>query len=609
MASETIVFPSIFLNVLEEVSEGILILNEDGELLFFNEVFLKIIHGRAEEILGNEKSFLEKLNLSLPPAEGVSQVSFSDVDKVEHPLRLKSLSVEAQNGYYYLISVRELGQNELVEDYKAHYDLLLRNVGDPLLNASLEGTISTANPAFFSALGYKEGEVLPSLTEMYVYRDDLDEKIQRLLKDGSVYNLEAHLYAKDGLIKRVLDNSWLIYDEEGVVKGYAAHFHDITYLKNLESRLKISERNFTILFDTILSSVLIFDPNGRILNLNSAAERIYGLEWEALVGEHYDEVLRYDKNTPRFAKIVEQVKRGEGTYYLSEVPRRKSNGEPIFTFAIFTEIRDIAGEVIAYSLAEKDLTERVHLENKLRDSFKEIKDTRSAAIIGFAKLTEYRDKDTGKHLERIREYTRLLALTLRELPKYRDYISEEYIEDLTLSSILHDVGKIGIEDNILLKPGKLDIVEFDRIKTHASLGREALDVVESKLKKKSFLTLGKEIAMYHHEYWDGSGYPKGLKGEEIPLSARIVAIADVYDALTSKRPYKEAFGHEEAVDLIEQARGTQFDPDIVDAFMKNHEVFERIRRFIDFEENPETIDSLIENTVQFPLEDEEGGET
>ncbi|HOV63724.1 MAG TPA: HD domain-containing phosphohydrolase, partial [Spirochaetia bacterium] len=217
-----------------------------------------------------------------------------------------------------------------------------------------------------------------------------------------------------------------------------------------------------------------------------------------------------------------------------------------------------------------------------------------AAILGFSKLTEYRDKTTGKHLERIREYTRLMALSLKDIPEYSQYITDEYLEDLTLSSTLHDVGKVGIEDSILLKSGKLTPDEFERIKTHSLLGGEALGDVDKQLKQKSFLTMGKQIAYYHHERWDGTGYPNGLKGKDIPLSARIVAIADVYDALTSDRPYKKAFTHEEAVKTIQEESGKQFDPDIVDAFTKNHEAFRRIKLFVELEEHPENITDILE---------------
>ncbi len=195
-------------------------------------------------------------------------------------------------------------------------------------------------------------------------------------------------------------------------------------------------------------------------------------------------------------------------------------------------------------------------------------ETRNASIIGLAKLAEYRDNDTGQHLQRIQEYVVLIARELARQEKYREYITEEYIQDLYTSSILHDIGKVGIQDAILLKPGALTPEEFAIIKQHPVMGGDVIAEIENHIQGRSFYALGREIARYHHEKWDGSGYPEGLQGEEIPLSARITALADVYDALTSERPYKDASSHEEAVRVIKSGRGTQFDPEVVDAFVR-----------------------------------------
>ncbi|MGC9313156.1 MAG: HD domain-containing phosphohydrolase [Sediminispirochaetaceae bacterium] len=589
---------NLVLNIIEGVSDGILIQNEEGEILFFNDVLLELTGWSSHYILSHPDEVSLKLGLEgFNGDQSARQVI--QLEDILSPFEVIRTLVETPQGNYYLISLKGARQSSHFESYRLHYEQLFNNIGDSMFTADLNGNIITANPAFFSMFGYKEARhTLPNLNQMYVYRDELDEKIRRLVQDNGVFNMETHLYDLDHNIKRVLDTSWVIRNTHGQATGYAAQFKDVTYLRNIESRLKISERNFTILFDTILSSIVVLDEDGKILNLNSAAEKVYQYSWEELVGEHYDSLLRVGGKGPRFAKIKRLIHDGEDKYIESEIARKRKDREIIYTYAVYSAIRNSEGKVFAYSLVEKDLTERIHLENKLRESFEEIKETQSAAIIGFAKLTEYRDKDTGKHLERIREFTRIMALTLRALPKYQDYITDEYLEDLTLSSILHDVGKVGIEDKILLKPGRLTAKEFDLIKRHVQLGGEALEVVDQKLNKKSFLTMGKEIARYHHERWDGNGYPEGLKGEEIPLSARIVAIADVYDALVSKRPYKEACSHEEAVQIIADEKGKQFDPEIVDAFLQNHPVFERIRKFIEFEQNPESISALLDTIEQ-----------
>jgi HD-GYP domain-containing protein (c-di-GMP phosphodiesterase class II) len=214
---------------------------------------------------------------------------------------------------------------------------------------------------------------------------------------------------------------------------------------------------------------------------------------------------------------------------------------------------------------------------QLIESHAQFERSRIGIIMGLAKLAEYRDEDTGLHLERIREYCRLLANGLARLPAYRNYITESYINDLYYSSILHDIGKVGVPDAVLLKPGKLDPEEFKSIQRHPGIGGDAIMNVESKINIQSFLTLGREIAYCHHEKWDGTGYPKALRGEAIPLSARIVALADVYDALTSARPYKEAFTHRKALEIISEGRATHFDPLVVDVFLNAEAEFNRIR--------------------------------
>ncbi len=229
-----------------------------------------------------------------------------------------------------------------------------------------------------------------------------------------------------------------------------------------------------------------------------------------------------------------------------------------------------------------------HISNKMFHTVEEqniqlkvnaelLAESRLGIILGLAKLAEYRDEDTGAHLERIREYCRLLANHLAGKEEYHDYITSDYIDDLFDSSILHDIGKVGVPDAVLLKPGSLSKDEFLVIQKHTTLGGDAIKNVEATMRKQSFLTLGKEIAYNHHEKWDGSGYPRGLKKSEIPLSARIVALADVYDALTSKRPYKEAFSHEKTVEIIIEGRGCHFDPVVVDAFLEVEDEFRKIR--------------------------------
>lgn len=202
-----------------------------------------------------------------------------------------------------------------------------------------------------------------------------------------------------------------------------------------------------------------------------------------------------------------------------------------------------------------------------------------ASIFSLARLAESRDPDTGEHLERMSSYARILAARVTKLEKYRDRLGEDFVEGIYRSSPLHDIGKVGIPDSILTKEGSLTADEWEIMKTHATIGGDTLRDAELRLDKTgdTFLTLGKMIAYCHHEKWDGSGYPNGLSSEQIPLAARIAALADAYDAMTSKRCYKAAISHEETRDEIVRSRGTHFDPDIVDAFLAVEDEFREIQ--------------------------------
>ena len=198
---------------------------------------------------------------------------------------------------------------------------------------------------------------------------------------------------------------------------------------------------------------------------------------------------------------------------------------------------------------------------------RQIESTRDVVFTSLARLAESRDPETGQHLERIEFYTRILAEDLATTGPYAHLLTKSYIDYVSRSSILHDIGKVGIPDHILLKPGKLTPEEFEIMKTHVEIGADALDDAANQSQYCDFLLTAADIARFHHEKFDGSGYPNNLKRQDIPLSARIVAVADVFDALTSERVYKSAMCPFQAREIIEKERGKHFDPVIVDAFI------------------------------------------
>lgn len=217
------------------------------------------------------------------------------------------------------------------------------------------------------------------------------------------------------------------------------------------------------------------------------------------------------------------------------------------------------------------------LEAEVARRTAELEAIQDVTILALASMAETRDNETGNHIRRTQNYVKLLGEHLRTHPRFASVLTDSYISTLFKSAPLHDIGKVGIPDRILLKPGKFEPDEFEIMKTHCKLGRDAIQQAEDRLGMKvEFLTVAKEIAYGHQEKWDGSGYPEGKSGDDIPLSARLMAVADVYDALISRRVYKDGMPHEEAVQIMKDGRGSHFDPDILDAFVEIASQFNEI---------------------------------
>jgi response regulator RpfG family c-di-GMP phosphodiesterase len=218
-------------------------------------------------------------------------------------------------------------------------------------------------------------------------------------------------------------------------------------------------------------------------------------------------------------------------------------------------------------LLHADMLSSLKVQHKeVAEANRQLLKTEGVTILALAYQAELRDLETGRHLERTAHYVQLIAEELAKTPKYRTYLTQVYIADLKKSAPLHDIGKVAIPDSILKKPGTLTPEEFEIIKKHCEYGMKVLQMADEKLDFRSFLKIAIQIVSTHHERWNGSGYPFGMKGESIPLSGRIMALADVYDALRSDRCYKKACSHEETCMIISLEKGEHFDPEIVDAF-------------------------------------------
>ena len=244
---------------------------------------------------------------------------------------------------------------------------------------------------------------------------------------------------------------------------------------------------------------------------------------------------------------------------------------------IFQELLARVSTHIELHQLQQDLEQRNEsLNQTVFAQQQEISAAQLSTIVALAKLAESRDDDTGLHIDRVGSFSRRLAQAAQNHSNRNAELDDHYVEMIYHASALHDIGKVGIADAILQKPGKLNSDEFDIMKTHPTIGFLTLESIVKSYPNNQMVGMGSDIAKSHHEKWNGSGYPEGLSGEAIPLSARIVAIADVYDALRSKRPYKTPFSHQQAVDIILEGRGVHFDPELIRLFENIHHEFDQI---------------------------------
>jgi len=254
---------------------------------------------------------------------------------------------------------------------------------------------------------------------------------------------------------------------------------------------------------------------------------------------------------------------------------------------VSNDIYDDSNGIKGWHVTIQDITEKIEFEEKLKnyntqlerdvsEKLEEIAAAHRSSVYSLAKITESRDKLTGNHIERVQHLCRALAEQLRTVKSLEKVITPVYIDNIFYASILHDIGKVGIADSILLKPGKLTAEEYELVKTHVEIGAKALEVISASYSKNHIIDMAIDIARFHHEKWDGTGYMRGLSKEEIPLSARIMAIVDAYDVIRTARPYKTAKTHSDAVNTIRLDSGKHFDPLLVDVFIKSHGTFEEI---------------------------------
>lgn len=352
--------------------------------------------------------------------------------------------------------------------------------------------------------------------------------------------------------------------------------------------LEESDLKFLDLYNSLPDLVVLIDSGGSIRKVNQHGAAMLDQTPDQMEGASIFDYLPPHDHEHFNDRVIGPINKGEAirSVQLRLVTTQKRQLEVELSGNLVL----LPDPVKQYQLIIRDITPIKDIERQVLKSAELLDTSRQTAIFGLARLAECRDDSTGAHLLRIREYTRILAVELAGNPEMRHIITDQFIEDLCLSSVLHDIGKVGIPDDILLKPDQLTAQEYAIMQQHCRYGSNALAVAGRDAGGLSFLQMGQEIALNHHERWDGTGYPNGLVGIEIPLTARITALADVYDALTSSRTYKPAFNHEQARMLIVQESGRQFDPLIVNAFLRREQDFKAARRDLLIRTSPQPVE-------------------
>jgi PAS domain S-box-containing protein len=303
-------------------------------------------------------------------------------------------------------------------------------------------------------------------------------------------------------------------------------------------------------------AIFFCSREGNIVFWNKSCSHLFGYN-DTEIRDISVYKLVEQKSINVFDTLLESVKSGGSLSF--DVDFLSREGRVINSTVTAGKINDSPGEILYFKIREPASQTKPGED-----------DTELTRLVKLIELSEKRDPEGGEHSKRIRSYARIIAQELSQKPKYKDLIDLDYLKRIYDSASLYDIGKIGVPDHILHKPGKLTEEEFDIIRKHTTSGAQLLEGAKC-------LEMARDIACYHHEKFDGSGYPKGLRGEEIPLPARIVALADVYDAMTTNRIYKEASPHDRTCKLIAICSGGHFDPDVVDAFNAREEDFKRVR--------------------------------
>ena len=337
----------------------------------------------------------------------------------------------------------------------------------------------------------------------------------------------------------------------------------------------INEQESYLLKTAPLGIAIIRSVSGKIIHVNDAYCKLLGRTSQQVLGQTWMHFTHLD-DVARDHYAIYQMFETKTPQILVKKRYVKPNGEIVHAHVTITPFND-GGKEPTHIVMIQDMTEQIRMRDELIIRSEELRKSREEVLNALVVVSRFRDRETGDHLQRTRAYMRVILESLNRKQPF----SRQGIETIASASMLHDIGKIGIPDSILLKKGRLDRDEMKVMETHTTLGSNAILETMRYLKGNGSLMYAREIAEHHHERWDGEGYPHGLRGRAIPFTARIMAVVDVYDALRSVRPYKEALSHEVSTRTIESESGSHFDPEIVDAFLEKESLINEISKMKD----------------------------
>lgn len=551
-------------------------ISPEGIILDVNREALLRLGYKKEELIGSSITVL------YPPESKVKMEMYFNAWKITGEIREKEITIVTKEGdrRIVLLSVTSIKdydgkvlhsmsiQQDITDLRNAQYRLSkaeeIAHLGSWQLNLANGGELIWSDEVYrILGLDKQVCEATYDNLMNAIHPEDRkkvnDAYAMSLEKNRNTYDIEHRIIKADtGEVRFVHEQCEHIRNTSGNIVRSIGMIQDITEQK----KLTLGYERFFQAVQHSSNAVVITDVNGKITHINRAFEKLYGYSPEEAYGktpnilnpgrlEYYNHGYTEARYNRLFEDMWKSIQDPANGAWDGEVLNRKKDGRIIKVYLYINAIRSWSGQINGFVGLPIDVTNQRKMEEKVRiQTYSTIAD-----------LAEARDNETGLHMKRIGVYGKLMAEHLN-MPK-------QYCKEMLIFAPLHDIGKVGIPDNILLAPRKLSDDEFTIMKQHAIIGYQIL-------KNRETMEMAADIVYGHHEKFDGSGYPNKMKGKDIPLSARITALVDVYDALRSKRPYKQPFSHEKAVQIILQGKGGHFDPDLVDLFLKLQDEFVRI---------------------------------